>query len=69
MSYESVPFPNKGRFINFLILIQIKSNQALFSNLYKYKHVIHDEIYIFEKIHILIVVTSNKTNLKTNKQG
>ena len=28
---------------------QIKSNQTLFSNLYKYKHVIHDEIYILEK--------------------
>ena len=26
-----------------------KSNQTLFSNLYKYKHVIHDEIYILEK--------------------
>ena len=25
------------------------SNQTLFSNLYKYKHVIHDEIYILEK--------------------
>ena len=28
---------------------QTKSNQTLFSNLYKYKHVIHDEIYILEK--------------------
>ena len=27
----------------------LKSNQTLFSNLYKYKHVIHDEIYILEK--------------------
>ena len=26
-----------------------KSNQTLFSNLYQYKHVIHDEIYILEK--------------------
>ena len=25
------------------------SNQTVFSNLYKYKHVIHDEIYILEK--------------------
>ena len=31
------------------ISLYIKSNQTLFSNLYKYKHVIHDEIYILEK--------------------
>ena len=27
----------------------MKSNQALFSNLYPYKHVMHDEIYILGK--------------------
>ena len=27
----------------------MKSNQALFSNLCPYKHVIHDEIYMLEK--------------------
>ena len=31
------------------IVFIIKSNQTLFSDLYKYKHVIHYEIYILEK--------------------
>ena len=28
---------------------QIRSNPTLFSNLYTYKHVVHDEIYILQK--------------------
>ena len=38
---------------------QIKSNQTLFSNLYKYKHVIHDEIYIYTFSHRLDPVKKN----------
>ena len=47
MSIESMDIVHI--YIHAYIYMCIKSNQTLFSNLYKYKHVIHDEIYILEK--------------------
>ena len=42
-------FTTFTHFYSPLDCVEIKSNQTLFSNLYTYKHVIHDETYILEK--------------------